>query len=298
MTNALCKILLIEDKLDNVNLLQRLLSDAQDCSVAEGLTFPLTCTSHLEEGLAALEENAFDVILLNFSLPDSQGVNSLIKIREKWPNIPIIVETKREDETLIVQSFQLGADGYLQLQTLDSNLLVYEIRLSLERQQYRQNLAQKQQELQQAREFADLESLVDFGKTTKITARMFGADTLKESLPDIFQEFCRNYSNLLDLALEQRAFKVDHHLSDQLRILGDKLGFVKASPRDIIEIHTTILKDKNQDIPLAKAQAYISEGRMMVLELMGYLASFYRKYYIGLSNIHLSSHRNKLKDYE
>ena len=55
----------------------------------------------------------------------------------------------------------------------------------------------------------------------------------------------------------------------------------------MVDIHTTTLRQKNQDVTLAKAQAYVSEGRLMVLELMGYLVSFYRKYYIGLSNIKL-----------
>lgn len=245
MADDLCRILLIEDRLDNVQLLQRLLSEAQYCSLAQGLTFPVTCANNLAQGLDILAETAFDVILLDLSLPDSQGVNALIKLREKWPNIPIIVETHQENETLIVECFQLGADGYLQLQTLDTNLLVYEIRLGIERQQYRTKLAQQQQRLQQAKEFADLESLGNVKNSPSITARMFGEDSLRESLPELFQEFCKTYGDLLELALEQRAFKVEYNLSEQLRMLADKLGFVKASPRDAIEIHTKILKEKN-----------------------------------------------------
>ena len=53
----------------------------------------------------------------------------------------------------------------------------------------------------------------------------------------------------------------------------------------MVDIHTKALRQKTQDANLAKAQAYVGEGRLMVLELMGYLTSFYRKYYIGLSNI-------------
>ncbi len=301
MEQSSCSILLVEDKLDNIELLQKLLAQAQHSSLAQGLTFPVTCVSSLDQAITVLTklENGFDLILLNLDLPDSQGINTLVKIREQLANIPIIVETNQENETLIVESFQLGADGYLQISTLDSNLLIYELRLAIERQYYRTKLAQQQQQQQQIREFAELESWGNFRHKTGITARMFGSESLKESLPDIFLEFSRTYGNLLDLALEQRAFKVDHHVSEQLRALADKLGFVKASPRDAIEIHTKILKDKNKDVPLAKAQAYVSEGRLMILELMGYLASFYRKYYIGLSNINLSSQQRTFpKNYE
>ncbi|MGB5595528.1 MAG: response regulator, partial [Crocosphaera sp.] len=159
----------------------------------------------------------------------------------------------------------------------------------IERQKYRAKLRKEKQELTQAQEFSDLESIIKSSGQTSVTARLFGADTLQESLPEIFEELAETYGNLLELALEQRIFKVDYNISEQLRTLADKLGFLKASPRDAIEIHTKVLKEKSKDIPVVKAQVYVSEGRLMILELMGYLASFYRKYYIGISNINLSS---------
>jgi hypothetical protein len=67
------------------------------------------------------------------------------------------------------------------------------------------------------------------------------------------------------------------------------MGFLKASPRDVIELHTRTLREKNKDVTLAKAQMYVAEGRLMVLELMGYLTSFYRKYYIGLSTLNIAT---------
>ncbi|MEA5537409.1 response regulator [Crocosphaera sp. XPORK-15E] len=276
-------------KLDNVELLKNLFSSAQNCSLAQGLTFPVTCIPTLAEAIPTIKEQNFDVILLNLSLPDSQGFNTLIQLRKNFPNLPLIVETESQDESLVVRSFQLGADGYLQIYILDSNLLIYEIRLAIERQQYRSKLAQQEQKIRQAQEFADLDALVKSSSNTSITARLFGNYPLQESLPDVFEELAQTYGNLLELAIEQRIFKVEYNLSEQLRTLGDKLGFLKASPRDAIEIHTKILKEKTQDVPVAKAQAYAAEGRLMIIELMGYLASFYRKYYIGLSNINISS---------
>ncbi|MEA5510176.1 response regulator [Crocosphaera sp. UHCC 0190] len=289
MSNDICHVLLIEDKLDNVELLENLFSAAQNCSLAQGLTFPVTCIPTLAEAIPSIKEQSFDVILLNLSLPDSQGFNTLIQLRTNFPNLPLIVETESQDESLVVRSFQLGADGYLQIKILDSNLLIYEIRLAIERQQYRGKIAQEEQKNRQNQEFADLDALVKSSSNTSITAKLFGNYPLQESLPDVFEELAQTYGNLLELAIEQRIFKVEYNLSEQLRTLGDKLGFLKASPRDAIEIHTKILKEKSQDVPVAKAQAYVAEGRLMIVELMGYLASFYRKYYIGLSNINISS---------
>lgn len=292
MANDTCHILLIEDKLENIELLQDLLSKSQNSSLAKGLTFSITSTTTLTETLQSLEIQNFDVILLDLDLPDSQGLNTLIKVREKAINTPIIIEMDRPSEGKVVESFQLGADGYVEIKSIDSNLLIHEIRLSLERQKYRAKINKKQEEIRQAQEFADLDDLIKSSRETSVTARLFGAYPLKESLPDIFEELVEAYGKLLDLSLEQRIFKVDYNISEQLRALGDKLGFLKASPRDAIEIHTKVLKEKSQDVPVVKAQAYVAEGRLMILELMGYLASFYRKYYIGLSNINLSTRKD------
>ncbi len=294
MPNETCHVLLIEDKLENIKLLQDLLSKSQHSSLAKRLTFPITCVTSLRESVKSLEAHKFDVILLDLDLPDSQGLDTLIKLREKVANVPIIVAMDGQSEGRVVESLKLGADGYLQIKNIDSNLLIHEIRLGIERQKYRTKINQQQQEMSQAQEFADLDSLIKFSGETSVTARLFGAYPLQESLPDIFDELVETYGKLLDLALEQRMFKVDYNISEQLRILGEKLGFLKASPRDAIEIHTKVLKEKSKDVPMAKSQAYVAEGRLMILELMGYLASFYRKYYIGLSNINLSARKDHL----
>jgi DNA-binding NarL/FixJ family response regulator len=282
MTRDLCRILLIEDEPTTVKLIQRLLLKAPQCSLAGGLTFTLTQAHDLEETAEKLAGEKFDIILLSLEISVPPGLNILVKTRELASDIPIVVQTTSNDEKLVVKAFQLGADGYIQLNNIDSSLLVYQIRVAIERQQYILNLKHQQQE----EEFRELEQLIK-GVQTSITAKMFGSEAIKQSIPDIFQELVQNYGELLDLALEEQAYKVEHNLSERLRSLADKLGFLKASPRDVVDIHTTTLRQKNQDVTLAKAQAYVSEGRLMVLELMGYLVSFYRKYYIGLSNIKL-----------
>ncbi|MBF2018842.1 MAG: response regulator transcription factor [Hydrococcus sp. C42_A2020_068] len=287
MPGNLCKILLIEENCDRIKLIERLLLESEGSSLAEGLFFTLTFAKTLSQGIECLAKEIFDVILLNLMLPDSKGINSLIALRDRYPKVPIILQTESEDETLVVKAFQLGADGYLHTKTLDRNFLVYEIRLAIERQEYLAKLERLQQQKEQELEFQQLERRANSTKTS-ITARMFGSETLRESIPDIFEELAQTYGKLLDLALEERAYKVEHNISDRLRALADKLGFLKASPRDVVDIHTKTLREKNQGVPLAKAQAYVAEGRLMVLELMGYLTSFYRKYYIGLSNIKFS----------
>ena len=288
MTKETCRILLIEDSVVNAKLIEKLVFHPETFSLAEGLSFELKSVSSMSEATSQLNCSTFNVILLDLLLPDSNGIESLLQVKEISSNIPIIVLTGSEDETLVVKAFQFGANGFLHKKNLEKNLLIYAIRLAIERQQYNNNWEQTQQKQQREKELQGLELLANQGKTS-VTARMFGSDALRESIPDIFEELVQDYANLLEIALEERAYKVENNLSEYLRKLADKLGFLKASPRDIIDIHTKALREKSQNVTLAKSQAYVSEGRLMVLELMGYLTSYYRRYYIGLSNINLSS---------
>ncbi len=65
-------------------------------------------------------------------------------------------------------------------------------------------------------------------------------------------------------------------ISGRLQSLAEKIGFLKAGPRDIVEIHSLALKRKMADVPPQRARAFMEEGRLIVLELMGYLVSVYR----------------------
>jgi hypothetical protein len=112
---------------------------------------------------------------------------------------------------------------------------------------------------------------------SSVTARMYGVVTLLEGFPDTFRNLVDSYEELMDLALEQQAYKVKHDISGRLVAISESLGFYKAGPRDVVDIHTTALKEKTRKTAtVEKRKAYTGEGWIMVLELMGHLASFYR----------------------
>jgi len=125
----------------------------------------------------------------------------------------------------------------------------------------------------------ELRSLADLSSPpqTGVTARMYGMVNLLEGFPDTFRNLVDSYEELMDLALEQQAYKVKHDISGRLGSMAETLGFYKAGPRDVVDIHTTALKAKTRKTAtVEKKKAYTGEGWIMVLELMGYLASFYR----------------------
>ena len=118
---------------------------------------------------------------------------------------------------------------------------------------------------------------------TAVTSRMYGSGPIRKSLPTVFQELSGEYGRLLDLALEQQAFKVEHDISAELNALAERMGSLRAGPRDVIDIHSQATKAKIRDVTGQKAKAYLDEGRLMVLKLMGYLASHYRNQSFGAS---------------
>ena len=96
-------------------------------------------------------------------------------------------------------------------------------------------------------------------------------------LPGVAQaDATSDFQTLLDEAWERRVYKVEPDISEKLRLLVDQIGVVRAGPRDVVELHTQALEYMMRNVPHERAQVYIEEGRLMILELMGYLASFYR----------------------
>lgn len=110
----------------------------------------------------------------------------------------------------------------------------------------------------------------------KITAQSIGKVPMRQAAPDIFEELVERYGNLMDPELDQGAFGASYDTSESLRTIAGQLGFLRAGPRDVVEIHSAALKRKTKGTNPKKTQAYVEEVRLMVLELMGYLVSYYR----------------------
>jgi CheY-like chemotaxis protein len=130
------------------------------------------------------------------------------------------------------------------------------------------------------RELALLQSLA--GAPAPITAQRFGVLSLRESLPREFERMAREYADILDKALEQRAFKVDRKTSQALHGLADELGALSAGPRDVIDLHVQAIKDRLEQAGYDESSALIEEGRLLVLELMGHVVTYYRSFTLGV----------------
>jgi hypothetical protein len=89
------------------------------------------------------------------------------------------------------------------------------------------------------------------------------------------------YRALLESALEETLFRVNHGRSARLREMAVQLGFRKSGPRDVVDLHSAGLQRVLEGVTYPRAQALLAEGRMLVLELMGHLVGYYRSRAVG-----------------
>ena len=146
MDTSPIRVLLIEDDLGDADLITEFLD------FVKSNPFQITHYRCLQEVLQPRDQDAYDVILLDLSLPDSFGLETVEQVYKQFATIPIVILSGLEDESLATIAVQKGAQDYLVKGDFDSNLLVRSIRYAIERAKTIQLLNQKEQQLQQANE--------------------------------------------------------------------------------------------------------------------------------------------------
>ncbi|MFA5139091.1 MAG: ATP-binding protein [Elusimicrobiota bacterium] len=126
------QILLIEDEPDYVVLMSAHLNEACGSS----LHFVLECAESLQEGMDLLAQKDFDVLLLDLMLPDSQGIETLVKARAQAREIPIVVLTNLDDEETGLDAIAHGAQDFLGKGKLDARLFKRAVGYALERSRH------------------------------------------------------------------------------------------------------------------------------------------------------------------
>ena len=127
MINNKISILLIEDNPVDVRLIEELLKTSKD------LYYELESHPRLSDGLDAIQNDHFDILLLDLNLPDSEGKKTLESILKINENIPIIILTGLDEKEMALDSLKKGAQDYLVKGDLNSSLLMRSILYSIER---------------------------------------------------------------------------------------------------------------------------------------------------------------------
>ena len=181
-------IMLIEDNPDDALLIQVMLAKPGKAD------YRLENAERLSQGLERFSEGDIDVVLLDLGLPDSQGLETLSKMRTQSSEVPIIVLTGLDDEVTAVEAVRQGAQDYLVKGDVDSKLLWRALRYSMERKRSEEALRKSEEKLRQLFKSATdgIFTLDLNGHYTELNERMLemlGVDSKDEILGKNYFEF-------------------------------------------------------------------------------------------------------------
>jgi len=137
------KILLVEDNPGDARLVRESLCEARENP------FDIEVTDRLGAGVNRLRAGKIDAVLLDLSLPDSQGAATFLTAKAVSAGVPIIVLTGQGDEALAVKLVQDGAQDYVEKAHLGSNNLSRAIRYAIGRAKTEQDIRKLNAELEQ-----------------------------------------------------------------------------------------------------------------------------------------------------
>ncbi len=265
------KLLVVEDNPADARLVAEMLRPRpiEQCSAQT-----------LAEAAALLATGDIDLILIDLGLPDSSGIDTLDRLRADVGELPVVVMTGAGDDAVGVQALAAGAEDFISKDLLaDSGLLARVLQFALERSRLRRRLRAAEEALERERETRALGRIG--APRASIAAASLGMLPLREADAAVFAELKEHYAGTLKAAVDSQVYQVSHPVSDELRGLADRLGFLRASPRDVVDLHQAALAGLVVGASIGTERLLNTEGRIVVLELMGYLVSYYRRYYVS-----------------
>lgn len=131
------EILLVEDDEEDALYCRQMLDHAPGlrCRVARATT--------LEEAIAHLDRHSVDAALVDLSLPDAEGVSSVVTLANRFPSLAVVVLTGLDDSLGAIDTLQAGAEDYLRKGEVDADTMARSIRYALQRKQVEQTLRAK-----------------------------------------------------------------------------------------------------------------------------------------------------------
>lgn len=109
------RVALVEDQKDTRESWERLISSFPDFTCVQ------SCVSG-EEALVVIPEEKPDVVLMDVFLPKMSGIECTARLKVILPGMPIVMLTNSDEDEILFQALQSGADGYLLKRTKPADL--------------------------------------------------------------------------------------------------------------------------------------------------------------------------------
>ncbi len=175
-------ILLVEDNPRDYRLLREILAE-----VGIGY-FRVEHVKSLQDAVGCSHKCRHDAVLLDLSLPDSAGLDTVIRCRAALPEVPIIVLTGLDDESMGVQAIRNGAEEYLVKGQIESRLLLRTVVYAIERKRMSAERERFVQELNRAREELEVRVQERTGELVQTVARLEKEVRARRQAEDMLRE--------------------------------------------------------------------------------------------------------------
>ena len=129
------RLLLVEDDPADAEHLREILTGFGE------VNFEIEQASHVEEGLQMLRDGEFQALLLDLSLEEGDGLDTLLRAKVAAASVPIIVMTSRGDEVQALKALRVGAQDYLVKGEFEPRLVVRTVLYAVERHRILTDLA-------------------------------------------------------------------------------------------------------------------------------------------------------------
>ncbi|MHB8149351.1 MAG: response regulator [Desulfobulbia bacterium] len=144
------RILLIEDDQADAFLIREMLRESPTGGSEATGDIAIQHVTRLDDGIRLAGEGAFDIIISDLGLPDSQGMDTVRKLASGVKYLPIVVMTGLADHEVGLEAVNCGAQDYLVKGQVNGEMLVRSIRYAIERKRIENEKEQVIAELQEA----------------------------------------------------------------------------------------------------------------------------------------------------
>lgn len=242
MNSTRTKALLIEDNPGDARLIREMLADSNGAG-----GFDIVCSDRLSEAIENLAIPDTDIVLLDLSLPDSQGLEALVKLHTVAQTPPVVVLTSYDDEMTAIKAVQEGAQDYLVKGQFDDSLLIRSIRYAIERHRLKIELEEtRQQQLEMKDRFM---SRVSHELRTPLAAIYQFVTILLDGLAGELTPEQRDY---LDITL-RNTNQLKTMVSDLLEVTRAQTNRLKVNPQYVSL--PELVKEILQTIEIASGKA-------------------------------------------
>lgn len=249
------RILVVDDSADDARTVTDTLR-AADAAVE------VTVARRLDEVGPALDRQLFDAVLLDLTLPDSAGLETVVEVCGQAPRVPVVVVTRNRDADLPARSLRAGAEDYTVKSELAPRALMRAISYAIERRR---------------RTVAELDQL-RAEQAERATRPGQEAAGLAES--DL-EQLRTMYADALEVAVDRAPYRGGGRRRNLLADVAERFGALGATPRDVVDVHMGVIGDMYGRIHPERLGAYLDEGRLALVDVLGRLATYYRDRYLS-----------------